>query len=211
MKDFYIADAASFVGAPYRPEARDLNDFGGLAKVMPLYAALFVIVTFASVGVPGTNGFVRGVLRGGQVAVVVRRRGIGETRDVGGELTRVSLGQGEVETGGDDFVDDGVRGRHGREARDTDARRARARRQRGRRNGNRAERGGEQESTPASACSNPSSGGGHAPSLETRSPRERGNLFTCHRVVKQQRGNPPLNVVASSPVARREVPALRAH
>ena len=25
---------------------------------MPIYAALFLIVTFASIGVPGTNGFV---------------------------------------------------------------------------------------------------------------------------------------------------------
>ncbi|HEX7669004.1 MAG TPA: proton-conducting transporter membrane subunit, partial [Polyangiaceae bacterium] len=34
------------------------SEFGGLAKSMPVYAALFVIVTMASVGVPGTNGFV---------------------------------------------------------------------------------------------------------------------------------------------------------
>jgi NADH-quinone oxidoreductase subunit M len=34
-----------------------LDDFGGLAKVMPVYATLFVIATMASVGLPGTNGF----------------------------------------------------------------------------------------------------------------------------------------------------------
>jgi NADH-quinone oxidoreductase subunit M len=47
------------VGVIYdRRHTRMVDEFGGLAKVMPLYAALFVIVTFASVGVPGTNGFV---------------------------------------------------------------------------------------------------------------------------------------------------------
>ena len=35
-----------------------VDEFGGLAKVMPVYAALFVIVTLASIGVPGTNGFI---------------------------------------------------------------------------------------------------------------------------------------------------------
>jgi NADH-quinone oxidoreductase subunit M len=47
------------VGVIYdRRHTRQIEEFGGLAKVMPLYATLFVIVTFASVGVPGTNGFV---------------------------------------------------------------------------------------------------------------------------------------------------------
>jgi NADH-quinone oxidoreductase subunit M len=47
------------VGVIYdRRHTRLMNEFGGLAKVMPVYAALFVIVTMASVGVPGTNGFV---------------------------------------------------------------------------------------------------------------------------------------------------------
>jgi NADH-quinone oxidoreductase subunit M len=47
------------VGIIYdRRHTRMVEEFGGLAKVMPLYAAIFVIVTLASVGVPGTNGFV---------------------------------------------------------------------------------------------------------------------------------------------------------
>jgi NADH-quinone oxidoreductase subunit M len=47
------------VGVIYdRRHTRNIEEFGGLAKVMPVYAALWVIVTFASVGVPGTNGFV---------------------------------------------------------------------------------------------------------------------------------------------------------
>lgn len=47
------------VGVIYdRRHTRLMSEFGGLAKVMPVYAALFVIVTMASVGVPGTNGFI---------------------------------------------------------------------------------------------------------------------------------------------------------
>jgi NADH-quinone oxidoreductase subunit M len=47
------------VGVIYdRRHTRMVDEFGGLAKVMPIYAALWLIVTFASIGVPGTNGFV---------------------------------------------------------------------------------------------------------------------------------------------------------
>jgi len=47
------------VGVIYdRRHTRLVREFGGLAKVMPIYAALFVIVTMSSIGVPGTNGFV---------------------------------------------------------------------------------------------------------------------------------------------------------
>lgn len=47
------------VGVIYdRRHTRLIREFGGLAKVMPIYTALFVIVTMSSVGVPGTNGFV---------------------------------------------------------------------------------------------------------------------------------------------------------
>jgi NADH-quinone oxidoreductase subunit M len=47
------------VGVIYdRRHTREVREFGGLAKVMPIYAALFVIVTLSSIGVPGTNGFV---------------------------------------------------------------------------------------------------------------------------------------------------------
>ncbi|MEO7035216.1 MAG: NADH-quinone oxidoreductase subunit M, partial [Polyangiaceae bacterium] len=47
------------VGVIYdRRHTRLINEFGGIAKVMPIYAALFVIVTMSSIGVPGTNGFV---------------------------------------------------------------------------------------------------------------------------------------------------------
>ncbi|MFZ1866001.1 MAG: NADH-quinone oxidoreductase subunit M [Polyangiales bacterium] len=47
------------VGVIYdRRHTRLLDDFGGLAKVMPWYALFFVIVTMSSIGLPGTNGFI---------------------------------------------------------------------------------------------------------------------------------------------------------
>jgi NADH-quinone oxidoreductase subunit M len=41
-----------------RRHTRMIVDFGGLAKQMPIFATIFMIVTFSSVGLPGTNGFV---------------------------------------------------------------------------------------------------------------------------------------------------------
>ncbi|MBI4951587.1 MAG: NADH-quinone oxidoreductase subunit M [Myxococcales bacterium] len=61
MVNHGIATGALFmlVGVIYdRRHTRELSEFGGLAKVMPVYATLFIIVTMASIGVPGTNGFV---------------------------------------------------------------------------------------------------------------------------------------------------------
>jgi NADH-quinone oxidoreductase subunit M len=47
------------VGMLYdRAHTRIISDFGGVAKLMPVYAAFFLIVMFSSVGLPGTNGFV---------------------------------------------------------------------------------------------------------------------------------------------------------
>jgi NADH-quinone oxidoreductase subunit M len=47
------------VGVLYeRRHSRLIADFGGVAHVMPLYATVFLIVTLASIGLPGTNGFV---------------------------------------------------------------------------------------------------------------------------------------------------------
>ncbi|MBI2900290.1 MAG: NADH-quinone oxidoreductase subunit M [Planctomycetes bacterium] len=37
---------------------RGVDDFGGLAKVTPRFAAIFMIVALSSAGLPGTNGFV---------------------------------------------------------------------------------------------------------------------------------------------------------
>lgn len=47
------------VGMVYdRTHTRKISDYSGLAKFMPVYAVCFMIVTFSSIGVPLTNGFV---------------------------------------------------------------------------------------------------------------------------------------------------------
>jgi NADH-quinone oxidoreductase subunit M len=47
------------VGVVYdRRHTRLIEDYGGIAKGMPLYASLFMIVMLSSIGVPGFNGFV---------------------------------------------------------------------------------------------------------------------------------------------------------
>lgn len=47
------------VGVLYeRRHTRDIAEFGGITKVMPKFAVLFTIAMFASVGLPGLNGFV---------------------------------------------------------------------------------------------------------------------------------------------------------
>jgi NADH-quinone oxidoreductase subunit M len=47
------------VGMIYeRRHTRDINAFGGLWKVMPVYAVLTLIVALSSMGLPGLNGFV---------------------------------------------------------------------------------------------------------------------------------------------------------
>ena len=47
------------VGVIYeRRHTRLIAEFGGLSKVMPLYAVFFMLVMLSSVGLPGLNGFV---------------------------------------------------------------------------------------------------------------------------------------------------------
>jgi len=47
------------VGVIYeRRHTRLLEDFGGIAKPMPRFAAIFVIMALSSIGLPGLNGFV---------------------------------------------------------------------------------------------------------------------------------------------------------
>jgi NADH-quinone oxidoreductase subunit M len=47
------------VGAIYdRTHTRQIADYGGVASVMPVYAAIFLVFTLASIGLPATNGFV---------------------------------------------------------------------------------------------------------------------------------------------------------
>jgi NADH-quinone oxidoreductase subunit M len=47
------------VGMIYeRRHTRMISDFGGLSKVMPVFAVFFMIITLSSIALPGTNGFV---------------------------------------------------------------------------------------------------------------------------------------------------------
>jgi NADH-quinone oxidoreductase subunit M len=47
------------VGMVYeRRHTRLIEEFGGLSKVMPIFAVLFMVFTLSSIGLPGLNGFV---------------------------------------------------------------------------------------------------------------------------------------------------------
>lgn len=47
------------VGMIYdRRHTRQIEDFGGITGIMPIFAVFFMIATFASIGLPGLNGFV---------------------------------------------------------------------------------------------------------------------------------------------------------
>lgn len=47
------------IGVLYdRMHTREIGDYGGVVKVMPLFSIFFMIFTMATIGVPGTSGFV---------------------------------------------------------------------------------------------------------------------------------------------------------
>lgn len=47
------------VGVIYeRRHTKEIAEFGGLAKVMPMYATVFMITMLSSIGLPGLNGFI---------------------------------------------------------------------------------------------------------------------------------------------------------
>jgi NADH-quinone oxidoreductase subunit M len=61
MVNHGLATGALFllVGMIYeRTHTRLIANFGGLATVMPVYTGVFLLVTLASIGLPGLNGFV---------------------------------------------------------------------------------------------------------------------------------------------------------
>jgi NADH-quinone oxidoreductase subunit M len=61
MLNHGISTGALFllVGMIYeRRHTREISAFGGITKVMPLFAVAFMIVTLSSVALPGTNGFI---------------------------------------------------------------------------------------------------------------------------------------------------------
>ena len=51
------------VGIVYeRRHTREISEYGGLSKVMPVYATIFLIMTMSSIGLPALNGFIGEVL-----------------------------------------------------------------------------------------------------------------------------------------------------
>ncbi len=61
MVNHGLSTGALFVLVGYiyeRRHTRELSEFGGLWKVMPVFAALSLVVFFSSAGLPGLNGFV---------------------------------------------------------------------------------------------------------------------------------------------------------
>src|SRR5688572_7760189 len=47
------------VGIVYeRRHTREISDYGGLSKVMPVFAAVFLVMTMSSIGLPTLNGFI---------------------------------------------------------------------------------------------------------------------------------------------------------
>ena len=47
------------VGVVYeRRHTREISEYGGLSKVMPVYATIFLIMTMSSIGLPALNGFI---------------------------------------------------------------------------------------------------------------------------------------------------------
>ena len=51
------------VGIVYeRRHTREISEYGGLSKIMPVYATVFLIMTMSSIGLPTLNGFIGEVL-----------------------------------------------------------------------------------------------------------------------------------------------------
>ena len=47
------------VGVVYeRRHTREISEYGGLSKVMPIYAGIFLLMTMSSIGLPALNGFI---------------------------------------------------------------------------------------------------------------------------------------------------------
>jgi NADH-quinone oxidoreductase subunit M len=65
-----------------RRHTRMIDDFGGLAKVMPIFATFFMIVALSSIGLPFTNGFVGeflillGAFRANQTYAIIAASGV---------------------------------------------------------------------------------------------------------------------------------------
>jgi len=61
MVNHGVSTGALFMMIGYlyeRTHTRDIANYGGLAKITPRFAAIFLVVTLSSIGLPGTNGFI---------------------------------------------------------------------------------------------------------------------------------------------------------
>jgi len=85
MVNHGISTGALFmlVGMIYeRRHTRLIEDFGGIAHVMPVFATAFIIIALSSIGLPGTNGFVGeflillGMFKTNQVYAILGTAGI---------------------------------------------------------------------------------------------------------------------------------------
>jgi NADH-quinone oxidoreductase subunit M len=48
-----------FMGFLYdRRHTREISEYGGLSKIIPIYASLLLVVSLSSIGLPGLNGFI---------------------------------------------------------------------------------------------------------------------------------------------------------
>jgi NADH-quinone oxidoreductase subunit M len=65
-----------------RRHTREISAFGGITKTMPVYAAMFGIVTMSSIGLPALNGFVGeflillGTFEANRTAAVIAASGV---------------------------------------------------------------------------------------------------------------------------------------
>lgn len=71
------------VGVVYeRRHTRLISEYGGIARVMPWYSAIFMIITLSSIGLPTTNGFVGeflillGTFKVNKLAAVIAASGV---------------------------------------------------------------------------------------------------------------------------------------
>ena len=87
------------VGIVYeRRHTREIAEYGGLSKVMPVYAAVFLVMTMSSIGLPTLNGFIGEIAH---PAGGVRRRqdlgGLRGPRDrAGGRLHAAAVSADDV-------------------------------------------------------------------------------------------------------------------
>ncbi len=85
MLNHGISTGALFllVGIVYeRRHTRLISEYGGIAKIMPVYATIFFIVTLSSIGLPTTNGFIGeflillGAFKANKLAAVLAASGV---------------------------------------------------------------------------------------------------------------------------------------